>query len=303
MLGAAPQTVTDFQSFTTMRAEARSGENREQNLDRVAQQFESLFIGMMLKQMRQANDSMGGSLLDSKQSQHYRDMYDQQISLHLAERGGLGLAPAIKRQLGGQAPVSVRERSQADYLAHPTPLAQGVDSSRPLQSEAAADSDTESFVRRLRPHAEAAARQLGLPAEALIAQAALETGWGRSVMAGADGGSSHNLFGIKADARWDGGKVSVDTLEYRDGVAMKIRADFRSYDSYADSFADYVDFIASQPRYSRAMQAGEPRAYFDALQQAGYATDPAYADKILNILQRPEMRALDVAAARGNGRG
>jgi flagellar protein FlgJ len=128
-----------------------------------------------------------------------------------------------------------------------------------------------------------------VPAEALLAQAALESGWGRHVMQDGEGRSSHNLFGIKADRRWSGERVSVDTLEYRDNVAIKTRADFRAYSSFADSFADYADFIGANQRYRPALEVGaDSEAYLRGLQQAGYATDPAYADKIVAILRRPE---------------
>ena len=140
--------------------------------------------------------------------------------------------------------------------------------------------------------AEAAAARLGIKPEALLAQAALETGWGKAVMKASDGSPSYNLFGIKADSRWEGDRSTVRTLEYRDGVAMKTRADFRAYDSYADSFADYADFVSGNARYQPALQAvDDPQAYFQALQQAGYATDPAYARKVLDILDRPEFQS------------
>jgi flagellar protein FlgJ len=243
---------------------------------------------MVVKQMRQA--SLGDGLLDSKQSQSYRDMYDQQISSHMADTGGLGLAPVIKRQLGGEVTVPAQGRGQADYMAAPTQRAPALNPALPSRDrgfDGPAD-----FVQRLRPHAEQAAARLGMPAEALLAQAALETGWGKAVMERPEGGISHNLFGIKADRRWDGDQVKVSTLEYRDGVAMKTRAAFRAYDSYADSFADYARFITGNPRYREALEsAGDPKAYFEALQQAGYATDPSYARKVLDILQRPELRA------------
>jgi flagellar protein FlgJ len=294
MIGAA---VTDFSNYAALRAEARhgEGEDRAANLDAVARQFESLFIHMVVKQMRQT--SLGDGLFDSQQSQTYRDMYDQQISSHMADSGGLGLAPVIKRQLGGAVSTPERGRSQADYLAAPTPRAPALDPAVPAREPGFAG--PADFVRRLRPHAERAAAELGVPTEALLAQAALETGWGKAVMQRPEGGISHNLFGIKADRRWEGEQVKVSTLEYRDGLAMKTRAAFRAYDSYADSFADYAAFIAGNPRYREALQsAADPKAYFEKLQQAGYATDPNYARKVLDILQRPELRAAADAAPR-----
>jgi len=294
MIGANPTTVTDFGALARMRADARSGEDKANNLDEVARQFESLFIHMVVKQMR--DSSLGDGLFDSPQSESYLEMYDQQLSSNMAESGGLGLAPAIKRQLGGEMPVPEAGRVHADYLASPTERAPALNPA--VAGGQAAFADPADFVRQLRPHAEAAAGRLGVKPEALLAQAALETGWGKAVMKTRDGGHSHNLFGIKADSRWEGERATVRTLEYRDGVAMKTRADFRAYDSFADSFADYADFVSGNARYQPALQAADdPQAYFQALQQAGYATDPAYARKVLDILDRPEFQSTQAGAA------
>jgi flagellar protein FlgJ len=146
-------------------------------------------------------------------------------------------------------------------------------------------SSPEGFVQSVWPHAQQAARELGVDPKVLVAQAALETGWGQSIMQHADGSSSHNLFGIKASSGWQGRQVTVPTLEYSNGIAVRTRASFRSYGSFADSFSDYVDFLKSNPRYSQALaQAGDPQRFASALQNAGYATDPAYARKISAIV-------------------
>ena len=151
--------------------------------------------------------------------------------------------------------------------------------------------EPEEFVQTLRPFAEEAARKLGVSADVLIAQAALETGWGKHVSQHVDGSSSYNLFNIKAGNGWEGDRVAINTLEYRGGIARRERAAFRAYDSYAESFNDYVDFIRSRPRYQEALnQASDPESYVKELQAAGYATDPRYADKIINIMQRPLVR-------------
>jgi len=144
-----------------------------------------------------------------------------------------------------------------------------------------------SLLEKLWPLAEQAADELGTTPQVLLAQAALETGWGRYVQQLPNGGSSHNLFNIKADQRWSGPKVTVSTLEYADGIAKRQKAAFRSYASYADSFRDYVDFIKSNPRYQEAIDnAGDSYQFAHKLHKAGYATDPSYADKWLNILER-----------------
>ena len=149
----------------------------------------------------------------------------------------------------------------------------------------------EEFIETMRPHAELAAKEIGVDPELLIAQAALETGWGKKVIRNSDGTNSHNLFGIKASRRWDGDSVNVGSLEYRNGVAKKEVSAFRSYDSFTESFKDYVDFIKNQSRYDGAVeQAGNNRAYIKGLQTAGYATDPNYANKIMNILERKSLQ-------------
>jgi flagellar protein FlgJ len=290
------QVYTDFSGLSALRAKAR--EDQDAALDEVARQFESLFTQMMLKSMRDA--SFGGGLLDSKQSQFYREMYDKQLAMEMSRGNGIGLADVIKRQLGGAISPQHEGLAPQDYLgvpilaAVPEPRDTGlvphedsavVAATKPVQPSILLDGDPQRFLGALWPAAEQAAAKLGLPPEALLAQAALETGWGRHVMRHRDGDSSHNLFGIKADSRWQGDKVNVETLEYRDGVALRTRADFRAYGSFAQSFEDYVDFVTRNPRYRDALQeTGDPAAYFDALQQAGYATDPRYADKIRRIL-------------------
>ena len=154
----------------------------------------------------------------------------------------------------------------------------------------------DEFIRDLWPQAQGAAAELGVAPEVLVAQAALETGWGRSVSRGADGASSHNLFNIKADHRWGGEHVTISTLEYRDGVAVRERADFRAYDSFEESFRDYVDFLRANPRYGDVLaNANDPQAYIQGLQDAGYATDPNYAKKIGSILARYQMANMSEA--------
>lgn len=148
------------------------------------------------------------------------------------------------------------------------------------------------FVSALRPYAEKAAAQLNVNADVLLAQAALETGWGKHVIHAQNGSNSFNLFNIKADTRWQGDKVNVSTLEYRQGVAQQERADFRRYDDYAQSFSDYVEFLQTNPRYQQALEVGvDSSAYAEELQRAGYATDPAYADKIKSLLASDPIRS------------
>jgi flagellar protein FlgJ len=147
------------------------------------------------------------------------------------------------------------------------------------------------FVQQLWPWAREAAEKLGLAPAAILAQAALETGWGRHIMPSGKGGSAYNLFGIKTGRRWKGGSVNIGTLEYEKGVAVRRKDRFRAYDSFRDSFNDYVDFLQSNPRYSKALAStSDSRQYFKELQKAGYATDPRYAQKLTTVLESKDMQ-------------
>ena len=318
---AAQQVYHSFEGFEQMRAQARNGDSEA--LSGAAKQFESVFVQMMLKAMRDTVPE--GGLFESEQSDFYEGMFDQQISLNIANGKGIGLAEVIERQMSGiqggtpaghaaedeqRAPLHVPERS---------PFAALTSANRPLAldphrvnsgllnrenerqvSSSRADNwmpvSPEAFADELRPYAQRAAEKLGVSENLLIAQAALETGWGQKVMQRNEGGSSFNLFGIKANASWQGEKASTATLEYRDGVALRERADFRAYASLQQSFDDYVNFISEQPRYSEALDASDDKGYAEALQQSGYATDPAYAEKILAVKQRLDRNETSVLA-------
>ena len=287
---------TDFSGLTALKAQARQDQGAA--IDKVASQFESMFLQMMLKTMRQASLAED-SIFNSQTMEKYRAMYDEQLSVHLSEAGGIGLAADIKRQLAGkQSPVS-QNKSLQDYFQSPATVQPKYVKSEQVQQAnetvvgdkpLSFDGTPETFVDKLKPYAQKAAALLGIQPEALLAQAALETGWGKSQMKRADGQPSFNLFGIKADSRWDGKQANVSTLEFRDGVAKKERANFRAYDSYEDSFNDYVNFIKENGRYRKAItQVENPAAYFSAIQQAGYATDPEYANKILKVMGKEEI--------------
>ncbi len=164
--------------------------------------------------------------------------------------------------------------------------------------KASVSESQENFVSMLRPHAEKAAAELHINPDVLIAQVALETGWGKHVIHDHKGENSFNLFNIKASSGWQGDKVNVTTLEYRDGIAANEKADFRKYTDYAESFSDYVRLMKNSPRYQRALEAGKnSSAYAEALQSAGYATDPMYAKKIKSLLNSDAIRSLGEVAS------
>ncbi|ROR34914.1 flagellar assembly peptidoglycan hydrolase FlgJ [Inmirania thermothiophila] len=276
--GAAARVYHDLRGLAALRADAARGEPG--SLREAAEQFEALLVQMMVRSMRAARlaedpyAGPGGEL--------YTDLLDRQLAIELAARERLGLAEAMVRQLEGAAP-----RPPAPPPAEAPPASRGEAFASPAE-----------FVQRLRPHAERAARALGTRPELLLAQAALETGWGRRVIRRDDGTSSHNLFNIKADARWQGPRVEVETTEYRDGRAVRERAAFRAYGSWAEAFDDYVAFLRASPRYREAVaQAGRPAAFVRALAEGGYATDPDYTGKVLAILARLEGDGFKSAAA------
>jgi flagellar protein FlgJ len=306
MAAGGAALYTDFTGLQKLKLQAR--ESQASARAEVARQFESLFVAQMLKSMRAASGGKG--LLDSDRSLFYRDMHDQQLATELAKSGGIGLAEVIERQLGGKPEARDASGKQvADYRAAPVwrsvpPLvAEAMAAARGDRVIPSGPSDLgetpQDFLRALWPHAEQAARELGVAPEALLAQAALETGWGRHVMPGPDGQPSYNLFGIKADRSWDGRLVHTNTLEYQDGVAVRTRAAFRAYSSFTESFQDYVVFLRENPRYQRALAAaGDPESFVEELHRAGYATDPAYAAKLKNILAGE-----DLALVRGELKG
>ncbi len=268
-------SITDFNQFAGLRAAA---DNRDPAaLREVASQFEALFLQTMLKSMREA--SLGDPIFgNSDQHEMYQGMMDQQMALEMASGKGIGLADMLVRQLGGED------------AAKTTPP---VEASKTPADSGPAWSDPWKFARDVWPHAERAGRKLGVAPEAIVAQAALETGWGKHVMPGKDGGHSYNLFGIKAGNSWDGEQVSKQTLEFENGVPRRQTANFRAYADVAQTFDDYTAFLSENPRYSAAHGHGDDAAAFaQALQDGGYATDPNYANKITGVLESPTMRSV-----------
>ena len=283
-------TITDFTQYASLRKAA--GENDPAALREVANQFEALFLQTMLKSMREA--SLGDPLFgNNEQHDMYRDMMDQQLAVELASGKGVGLADMLVRQLGG-AEASKLQRPET---SHAVPQAAAVRRKQPMPDW----SDPAAFARDIWPHAERAGRKLNVAPEAIVAQAALETGWGKHVMSDNDGGASFNLFGIKSGSGWSGDRVVRDTLEFEGGVPQRQQAKFRSYDSVAAAFSDYGDFLTANPRYSDVRNHGSDAAGFArALQDSGYATDPHYAQKLTNVLEGPTMRRVLSELKAGN---
>ena len=270
----------DFSALASLKNDARAQDPAA--LKEAAKQFESLFTQMLLKSMRDANRSFGeDSMFGSSQGDFYQDMFDDQMAMQLSKGKGLGLADMLVQQLTQAGMVKAPEAT-TDAAAQ---TSSSTDSHQPLAKSKA------DFVRTMWPHAQRAASQLGVDPNALVAQAALETGWGRSVPSQSGGSSSFNLFGIKAGSTWEGATTNVPTLEFEEGVAVRRVERFRAYDSPADSFSDYAKLIGNNPRYENARGAGGDVATFaSALQDGGYATDPNYAQKVVAVAD--EVRSL-----------
>ena len=342
------------------------------NLRRAAEEFESLFINMMFKSMRQANAVFSeGNPFESQETQFFQEMLDNQLSVEMSKGGGIGLSDMLMRQLsplaennisgddvkdsgaGGNAVTSAQpdqqtsalylksgQRMEAARLQAPAKVqgqllygdsesvsayAQDTSANRPfkyavsvlggvgvtqvteVQTDISSPSynykeqtqfnSPEDFVAAMWPHAQKAGRALGVDPRALVAQAALETGWGKHIMGDGIGGSSKNLFGIKASAG-QARAVGHNTTEFVAGTPRKVRAQFRTYDSFGESFDDYVALISRHQRYEQArVHAHDPKAFMAALQSAGYATDPEYANKVYRVFQGIDKKLVAVGLA------
>jgi len=308
----------DLNGLNALKQGARKDD--PEALKAVAQQFESMFLGLIMKSMRDATDVLASDLENSYQTKFYRDMSDQQLSLSMSQNGGFGLADVLYEQISKAqhpvvediynvdvktldhsnrpilerlpttAPRAARSVANEPSLATISVVSSVLAANEPqelgeprLNGKSALFDSPEAFIANLMPHAEKAAQKIGLDPHILVAQAALETGWGKHVIADGDGQSSHNLFGIKADQRWQGETASTTTHEFIGGRQITIKAPFRAYPSIEDSFDDYVQFVQDSPRYQAALAADTGDDYLQALQDAGYATDPQYAEKISRI--------------------
>ncbi|MEG4314295.1 flagellar assembly peptidoglycan hydrolase FlgJ [Pseudomonas sp. FIP_A4] len=369
-LGAGGRGL-DSGSYTDLNRlnQLKVGKDRdgEENVRKVAQEFESLFLNEMLKSMRSANAVLAeDNPLNSQAAKQYQEMYDQQLSVSLSkDGGGIGLADVLVRQLSKQTETASRSNPFAQVaategaswpskpaaatdavrddsrllnqrrLALPGKLSERqvanvsatnpaapqalVSDGKPLveldwkpatafaapqdkslivngvpANAAAAPSKTrfssrEEFITTMLPMAEKAAERLGVEPRYLVAQAALETGWGKSMIRHRDGSNSHNLFGIKATG-WQGESASATTTEYVNGKATREVAGFRAYDSFEQSFNDFVSLLENNDRYRTAIQvasnSGDSERFVKELQKAGYATDPQYARKISQIARK-----------------
>jgi flagellar protein FlgJ len=332
----------ELNGLNAIREKSRGSdsEGKKEALQEAAQQFEAIFMRMLLQSMRKAQDVLeSDSPFNSESTKFYRDMHDQQMAVELSSNGTLGLSDLIVRQLGGDdnfTPRSVlrsdanledikkslkqstlqseieNAKSSNTFSLLPTSLLQGSDSLINIINSTVNNNVTEvpfeisnvdpakttvnltspsfsepkDFVSALIEPAKFVEKEIGVPFQVVIAQAALETGWGQKIIKDQQGSSSNNLFNIKADNRWAGQQVQKDTLEFEQGAMVKKSEPFRMYDSLSDSVNDYINFLSTSERYQDVLQGSDNVEHFlHGLQKAGYATDPQYADKILGTLK------------------
>ncbi|HYP85637.1 flagellar assembly peptidoglycan hydrolase FlgJ [Variovorax sp.] len=285
----------------------------QEGLRQVSRQFEAMFMNMVIKSMREAVPQSG--LFDSQSQRIYTSMLDQQLAQNLSGRG-VGLAEAMLVQLQRQvssgatdmdvdpAPATAYVPSARDALASPSAgvprsaapsrmarvdlsvYQANADREESSAATASLQNHVDRFVQRMGASAEAASNATGVPAPLILAQAALESGWGKREIRGDDGTQSHNLFGIKADKSWRGPSVEVWTTEYVDGEPQRVRAKFRAYGSYEEAFTDYARFLTRNPRYAGVLDTDDAAEAAHGLQRAGYATDPQYGRKLVQIMRQ-----------------
>lgn len=279
------QTMSKFVYSDVNALQRLKGQGAE-GIRAAAQQFEALFIDLWLQSMRAAGDSFSeGSYLTSRETKLHQEMLDHQWAIHMAENGGLGLADVIVRQIDPSADT----QTPALRPRQPAAVSEGLR----IQTngfKAAQFESAEAFIEELTPAVRRALRGTPLSAVAVLAQSALETGWGQHVIQGANGVSSHNLFGIKATTDWQGATVRVRTVEFNHGRARHEVAEFRRYENWEAAVRDYVQFLSGSERYSETLRhAQDPQRFADELQKAGYATDPAYARKLKSVISRVQL--------------
>jgi len=324
MTSLIPQNTnvyTELSSLKSLKGQVKAGEQGA--IEKVAQQFEAIFLQMMLSGMRktiQVDEEYGND------KSMYYDLFDKQVAMNLSGKGGIGLAKMMMSQSGMQEPIQQPSQLPLNDVSHQwktqpyIPPIQSNDitkfehsydkvaekkddssSNDQLSVEKARNSSSSmpnfkspvEFIQTVWNVAKDVILESGLSPKAVIAQAALETGWGKHVIKNQTGESSFNLFGIKSGGEWKGDQALANTLEFKDGLMVTAREGFRSYQSIKDSVQDYVNFLKDNQRYKYVLdQANNPENYVVELQKAGYATDPEYANKLLNIMQRKEFGEL-----------
>ncbi|POT99688.1 MULTISPECIES: flagellar assembly peptidoglycan hydrolase FlgJ [Enterobacteriaceae] len=299
----------DAQSLNELKTQA--GQDPQANLRPVARQVEGMFVQMMLKSMREALPKDG--LFSSDSTRMYTSMYDQQIAQQMTAGKGLGLAEMMVKQMSGgqsepaEAPSQVPMKFPLETVTsyQNQALTQMVRKAMPKTpdgggNDAALSGDSKEFLAQLSLPARLASEQSGVPHHLILAQAALESGWGQRQIKRENGEPSFNLFGVKASSSWKGPTTEITTTEYENGEAKKVKAKFRVYGSYLEALSDYVGLLSRNPRYAAVTTAATAEQGAQALQSAGYATDPNYARKLTSMIQQLKSLSDKVSKAYSN---
>lgn len=302
----------DVQSAQDLRSQF--AKNPQEGLKAAAQQFETMFLQMVMKSMRDTVPDDG--MLNSEQSKFYTSLLDQQMAQNLSSNGkGVGFAKLIEQQLGrtmvgnaseadaqgaanaaaGDLPLAASDGRHLQYktVLGNLPTSAAYPRAHATAAPAAATempANSNEFVNRVWPYAVEASRSTGVPPQFLVAHSALESGWGRSEIRRADGSPSYNLFGIKAGKNWNGATADTTTTEYVNGQPQQSVERFRAYGSYEEAFRDYANLLRNNARFGAVIGSQDGTEFAKRLQQAGYATDPMYADKLSRIINGPALR-------------
>lgn len=297
----------DAQSLNELKASTR--QDPQANLKPVARQVEGMFVQMMLKSMREALPKDG--LFSSDSTRLYTSMYDQQIAQQMTAGKGLGLADMMVKQMtiaqGGpaeetpQVPMKFDLETVTSYQNQAlTQMVRKAMPKAPDGTDVDQSTDSKDFLAQLSLPARLASQQSGIPHHLILAQAALESGWGQRQIRRENGDPSFNLFGVKASGNWKGPVTEITTTEFENGEAKKVKAKFRVYSSYLEALSDYVGLLTRNPRYAAVTNASTAEQGAQALQNAGYATDPNYARKLTNMIQQLKSMGEKVSKAYSN---
>lgn len=283
-------TAADLPStFTDIRGMQAMSTNSPESLKKVAAQFESLFLDMWLQSMRDAGSVFAeGNPFSSQAVQVHQQMLDHQYAVHLSEAGGIGIGDALVAQLSPQQSVGQRESddsaAMAALMSRRVPAMDSSVATQSFGTRASLFDGVQDFIAQLLPVFQQALERSALNPTAVLAQAALETGWGQKVIHDQHGRPSFNLFGIKSHD-WQGESASLYSLEHEFGRMVPRQAEFRVYENWQHSVNDYQAFLEHDGRYAQVLEAaGNPEQFAAALQSSGYATDPNYAGKLMDVV-------------------
>ncbi|MDU1062251.1 MAG: flagellar assembly peptidoglycan hydrolase FlgJ [Leclercia adecarboxylata] len=298
----------DTQSLNELKSKA--GKDPAGNIRPVARQVEGMFVQMMLKSMREALPKDG--IFSSDSTRLYTSMYDQQIAQQMTSGKGLGLADVIVKQMAAAQGVPPEEAPQQVPMKFDlekvtsyqnqalTQMVRKAVPKAPESNDEPLTGDSKDFLAQLSLPARLASQQSGVPHHLILAQAALESGWGQRQIRRENGDPSFNIFGVKASGSWKGPTTEITTTEYENGEAKKVKAKFRVYSSYLEALSDYVGVLSRNPRYAAVTQAATAEQGAQALQKAGYATDPQYARKLTSMIQQLKAMGEKVSKAYSN---